>query len=119
MTNAQQPPTVQADQLIQQLAEKSGLDPKQAKKVITAFSDTIGENLAQGKRVRIHNLGTFEPKQRAERYATIPKNQQRITIPATTAPTFKPAEALRDKLKGTATAGQGAIGPPGILQRER
>ncbi|NLG23761.1 MAG: integration host factor subunit alpha, partial [Clostridiales bacterium] len=52
-------------ELIVQVAEKAGLDRKQAERAVTALFDTVSEALKAGDKVQIMGFGTFEVKERA------------------------------------------------------
>lgn len=97
------PPTIYGGDLVSEIADKTDLKPGQIKEAISALTDTIGAHLQQGHRVQLGDLGTFEAKPRAERYATNPQTRQKITIPETIAPTFRPAQALKNRVKPNQT----------------
>ena len=53
--------------LIAKIAEKTGLNKKQAEAAANAFTDTILEALKEGDKVQLIGFGTFEVKERAAR----------------------------------------------------
>ncbi|MFP9216771.1 HU-related DNA-binding protein HupN, partial [Enterococcus faecalis] len=61
--------------------------------------DTISEALKSGEKVSIPGFGTFEVRERAARKGRNPQTGEEIDIPATKAPAFKPAKALKDAVK--------------------
>lgn len=87
--------------LIDKIAEKTGLAKKQAEDVLEAVTGIITDTLKSGGEVTITGFGTFLPKQRSARSGVNPQNpQEKIQIPAVTVPKFKAGKALKDALKG-------------------
>mgnify|MGYP001631326067 CR=1 FL=1 len=83
---------------IAQVAEKSGLDRKQADKAFEAVIETVTEALQKGDKVQIMGFGTFEVKERAAHAGRNPATGETIEIPASKQPVFKPGKTLRDAL---------------------
>ena len=83
--------------LIAKIAEKSGLNKKQAEAALTAFTDTVVEALKEGDKVQMMGFGTFEVKDRAARTARKPSTGETIEIPAKKAPVFKVGKGLKDQ----------------------
>ena len=57
--------------------------------------DVIGEALAQREDVTIMNFGRFTTTDRSARTGRNPRTGETLEIPASTAPVFKPARALK------------------------
>lgn len=68
--------------LAQIIASEHGLSIKEAERIITTFSATILDLCAQGKSVRIPELGIFEPKHTAPRVARNPRTGEAVEVPA-------------------------------------
>ena len=83
--------------LIAKIAEKSGLNKKQAEAALTAFTDTVVEALKADDKVQLMGFGTFEVKNRAARTARKPATGEIIEIPAKKAPVFKVGKGLKDQ----------------------
>ena len=83
-------------ELIAAVAEKTGMSKKDTETVIVAALNTITEALAEEEKVQLVGFGSFEVKKRAERTGLNPKTMERIAIPASKAPVFKPGKALKD-----------------------
>jgi DNA-binding protein HU-beta len=83
-------------ELVQAVAEKTGLAKKDAEKAINAYNDTVTEELKAGGKVQIVGFGTYEVRERAAREGINPKTKSKISIPACKAPAFKPGKALKD-----------------------
>ena len=83
--------------LIASIAEKAGLNKKQAEAALTAFTDTVVDALKAGDKVQLMGFGTFEIKDRAARIARKPSTGETIEIPAKKAPVFKAGKGLKDQ----------------------
>ncbi|XXQ69287.1 HU family DNA-binding protein [Neisseriaceae bacterium B1] len=85
-------------ELIDALAEKSGLTKTDAGKVLDAFTVVVKETLQQGGDITLVGFGSFTVAERAERQGLNPRTKEAITIPAAKIPKFKPGKALKDAL---------------------
>lgn len=86
-------------ELINSVAEESGLSKKDAGKAVDAVFDTILNALKEGDRVQLIGFGTFEVRDRAARKGRNPQTGEEIQIPASKVPAFKPGKALKDAVK--------------------
>ena len=83
-------------ELIAAIAEKAGLTKKDAERALNATIDSIAAALAEGQKVQIAGLGSFEVKTREARTGRNPQTGETIQIAASKLPTFKAAKALKD-----------------------
>ena len=83
--------------LIAKIAEKSGLNKKQAEMALAAFVDTVTEALKEDDKVQLMGFGTFEIKERSARTGRNPATGATIEIPASKIPAFKPGKGFRDE----------------------
>ncbi len=83
-------------ELINAVAEKTGLSKKDTEAVINASVDAITEALQQSDKVQLVGFGSFDVKARAERIGRTPRTKEQISIPASKVPVFKPGKALKD-----------------------
>ena len=83
-------------ELINAVAEKTGLSKKDSESAVAAVVDTITESLVQGEKVQLVGFGSFEVKERAARIGRNPHTKQTIKIDATKVPVFKAGKALKD-----------------------
>ena len=83
---------------IGQLAEKSGLDRKNADKALEAFIEVVAEALKAGDKVQLIGFGTFEVKHRAAHAGRNPATGETIQIKASKTPVFKAGKTLKDLL---------------------
>ena len=86
--------------LIAKIAEKTGLNKKQAEAAANAFTDTILEALKEGDKVQLIGFGTFDVAERAAREGRNPRTGATMNIEASKAPRFKAGKALKDKING-------------------
>ena len=84
--------------LIAQIAEKSGLERKQAEKALDAFVDSVTSALKAGDKVQLVGFGSFEVKERAAHSGRNPATGETIEIQASKSPVFKPGKTFKDAL---------------------
>ena len=82
--------------LINTVAEKTGLTKKDSEKAINGVFDAISDALVGGDKVQLVGFGAFEVKARAPRMGRNPKTKESIQIPASQSPVFKAGKALKD-----------------------
>lgn len=85
--------------LINNVAEKTGLTKKDAAAAVEALFEVVSETLAKGDRVQVIGFGSFEVRERAARKGRNPQTGEEIEIPATKVPAFKAGKALKDAVK--------------------
>ena len=83
--------------MITKMAEKSGLNKKQAEAALAAFTDTVVEALKAEEKVQLIGFGTFEIKERAAHTGRKPSTGETIEIPAKKTPVFKAGKGLKDQ----------------------
>lgn len=84
------------NQLIVAMAEKSGLDKKDAEKALKAFGDSVIEELANGGKVQLVGFGIFDVIERAAREGRNPQTREPMMIPASKSPRFRVGKTLKD-----------------------
>lgn len=85
-------------ELINAVADKTGLSKKDSEKAVGAVVDVITDALVEGDKVALVGFGTFETKTRNERQGVNPVTKEPMTIPAATVPSFKAGKALKDAI---------------------
>lgn len=85
-------------QLIEAVAQNSGLKKSQAEAAVKAFTEAVTEALKAGDKVQLVGFGTFEVKARGERTGRNPKTGETIKVPASKHPAFSASKALKDQL---------------------
>ena len=83
-------------ELIAVVAEKSGINKKDAERVVSATFETITAQMKKGEKVQISGFGIFEVKEREARVGRNPRTKEAIQIPASKAPAFKASKTLKD-----------------------
>ena len=78
------------------VADRIGLSQSAAGNAVDAVFEAVGEALANGEEVRIAGFGTFGTRNRPARTGRNPQTGESLSIPASTAPAFKPGKALKD-----------------------
>ena len=86
-------------ELIQGVAEKSGLTKKDSEKAVNAILQSIMDAVSAGDKVQLIGFGTFESRERAAREGRNPSTGDIINIPATKVPAFKAGKAFKDMVK--------------------
>lgn len=86
-------------ELVAAIAEKAGLSKKDADSAVSAFVDTVVEQLKAGEKVQFVGFGTFEVRNRPARMGRNPQTKETIKIAASKVPAFKAGKALKDAIK--------------------
>ena len=83
-------------ELIAAVAEKAGLNKKQADAAVAAVFASITDELKKDGKVQLIGFGTFAVKVRPAREGRNPKTGETIEIAACKKPSFTAAKALKD-----------------------
>ena len=84
-------------ELVAKIAEKSGLSKADSTIALDAFLESVEGALVQGEKVQLVGFGTFETRERKAREGRNPRNpEEKINIPASTAPVFKAGKSLKE-----------------------
>ncbi|CAO3375329.1 HU family DNA-binding protein [Azospirillum argentinense] len=85
--------------LVAHVADAVGLSKIDAIKAVDAVFDGIADSLKNGEEVRLVGFGTFAVSERAASEGRNPRTGEKIAIPASKQPKFKPGKTLKDGLK--------------------
>ena len=86
---------------VDRVAQRAGLQRRDAAKAVDAFLDTITDALTQRDEVSFTGFGKFTTQERAERQGVNPRNPtEKVTIPASTVPKFSAGSALKSAVRG-------------------
>ncbi|MEM7769191.1 MAG: HU family DNA-binding protein [Cyanobacteria bacterium P01_E01_bin.6] len=85
-------------ELVDKIAEKSGVTKKQADVILSAALESIVDAVSEGQKVTLVGFGTFEPRDRKAREGRNPKTGEALTIPATTVPAFSAGKLFKEKV---------------------
>ena len=80
-------------------AEATGLQKKDAERLVNAAIDILTQQLAKGETIQLSGFGTFEVRNREARVGRNPVTKETIQIPATKVPAFKVGKAFKDMVK--------------------
>ncbi|HYE79824.1 MAG TPA: HU family DNA-binding protein [bacterium] len=95
MATKSAPTTVNKADLVDRVANATGLSGTQARAAVEAMLDEIGSALKAGDEVRLTGFGTFAVRQRAARTGKNPKTGESIAIKASKVPAFRPGADLK------------------------
>jgi len=90
-------------ELVDQLAEASGLSKKEARTAVDTLFATdprngvIANALEQGDKVQITGFGTFELRDRKARTGRNPRTGETIAIAASRAPVFSAGKSFKER----------------------
>lgn len=90
------------DQVLKTMSEKSGLTKKDCEAAYVALFETLAECMESGDKHAVPEFGTFESAERKERTTLKKPGQPELgtkVVPAHNAPKFKPAKALKERVK--------------------
>jgi integration host factor subunit beta len=104
--------TVTKKELIERIAEQSGLKRQDVRRVVQGFLDEIINELGKGNRLEFRDFGVFDVRERAERVAQNPKTLERVTVPAKRTARFRVGRLMKHCVDGGTTVPQlvGAAG---------
>ena len=86
-------------ELVEQIAQRSGLSKDQAGEALGATIAAIEEGLAAGEEIAITGFGKFSVAHRSARDGVNPATGERIQIAASKAPRFSPGAKLKEAVK--------------------
>ncbi|GAA5501935.1 integration host factor subunit alpha [Deinococcus xinjiangensis] len=85
-------------QLVELVADKTGLTKKQSEEAVSSMLDVIVDAIKSGKSVGLPGLGTLSVKATAARTGVRPGTSEKIQIPAGKKVAFKVASTLKGNL---------------------
>ena len=91
--------TITKKDLIDRIADKSGIRRAHVKRSVQDFLDAVTDELASGNRLEFREFGVFEVRQRSARIAQNPKTLERLKVPAKLTVRFKVGRTMREKLE--------------------
>ncbi|HAT39200.1 integration host factor subunit alpha [Polynucleobacter necessarius] len=94
--------TVTKNELSEALFDRVGLNKREAKDMIDAFFDRIGQSLKSGFEVKISGFGTFQLRNKSARPGRNLKTGQMIPIAARRVVTFHASQKLKDVVESYA-----------------
>lgn len=87
--------TVTKKELVERLADQSGLKRQDVRRVVQGFLDEVINELSRGNRLEFRDFGIFDVRERAERIAQNPKTLERVTVPAKRTARFRVGRMMK------------------------
>ena len=87
------------EELVHMISVNAKVTQVDAKKVLTAFIETVEKTVSKGKKVTLQGFGTFKVQHRAERTARIISENKEIRIPAKNLPVFIPSKMFKERVE--------------------
>ena len=91
--------TVSKADLVGIVADETGIKKSDVKGVVEAVLDQVSASLEAGKKVQLTGFGTFEIRARKARTGVKPGTTEKIEIPSSKYPAFKPGKSLKERVK--------------------
>jgi nucleoid DNA-binding protein len=82
--------------LVEKVAEKTGLTRTDVAVVVDGFLEAIKTSMEQGQNIEIRGFGTFKIKQRKARKARNPRTGDEVPVPDRKVPVFKPSNEFKN-----------------------
>jgi DNA-binding protein HU-beta len=87
---------VNKNDLVSVVADRAGMSKTESAKTVDAVFDSITDVLKDGGDVRLVGFGTFTVADRAASEGRNPRTGEKIQIPASKQPKFKPGKLLKE-----------------------
>jgi DNA-binding protein HU-beta len=91
--------TIGKADLVDVVAEKTGLTKKDAAAALEAALGAVVASLKRGDKVQLTGFGTFEVRERKARKGKNLRTGATIDIPASKVPAFKAGKTLKDTIR--------------------
>ncbi|QRN80111.1 MAG: HU family DNA-binding protein [Nocardiopsis sp. BM-2018] len=91
--------TVSKADLVDTVADSTGMKKKDVKEVVDTMLSQVSKHLDDGTKVQLTGFGTFEVRKRKARTGVKPGTTEKIKIPASKYPAFKPGKSLKEQVK--------------------
>jgi integration host factor subunit beta len=86
-------------ELVQKLCDDHpDLTGKEIERVVTAFFDSVTDQLQHGGRVELRGFGAFSTREREARKGRNPRTGDAVDVDAKRVPYFKPGKEMRERL---------------------
>ena len=88
--------TITKKELIDSIAEKTGITQSRVKPIVQQFLNEISSELAKSNRLEFRDFGIFEVREAAPRTAQNPKTLEPVKVPAKRKVKFKMGRVMRE-----------------------
>jgi len=83
-------------ELVEQVAERTGLNQLDTKLVVETFLDAVGKSLQGGRNIEIRGFGRFKVKKQRAHTARNPRTNATVDVEERFKPIFEASNKLRD-----------------------
>ena len=90
-------------EVVQQIAEKTGIDKADVYTTVEAFFSVVKNSMADGENIYVRGFGSFVNKKRAKKIGRNISKNTAIIIDEHYVPSFKPSKVFVDKIKKSKT----------------
>lgn len=90
---------VTKDDLVVDIAQKTGLQQLEVKRIVQMVLDGITEALATEGRLELRSFGVFQVRERKERTARNPKTGITVEVPSRKAVVFKAGKLMKERIR--------------------
>ena len=84
--------------LVEKIAEKTGLTQVDTKIVVESFLESVSKSLEEGQNIEIRGFGRFKVKEKKARIARNPRTNEHVEVEAGFKPVFEASRELRNKM---------------------
>lgn len=88
--------------LVEQIAERTGLTRVDTKIIVECFLDAVSKALETGMNIEIRTFGRFKIKKKQARRARNPRTNQYINVAAGYKPVFEASKELKKRINDVA-----------------
>ena len=85
-------------ELVEEVARNTDITKKHAEVIVNTVFESIVDSLKDGDKIELRGFGTFRIRQRGSRIGRNPKPGDRVKVPSTKVPYFKPGKQLKELL---------------------
>ena len=93
------PSNVTKAEVVQQIAEKTGIDKADVYTTVEAFFSVVKNSMAEGENIYVRGFGSFVNKKRAKKIGRNISKNTAMVIEEHFVPSFKPSKVFVDKIK--------------------
>ena len=86
-------------EVVQQIAEKTGIDKADVYTTVEAFFSVVKNSMAEGENIYVRGFGSFVNKKRAKKIGRNISKNEAIIIEEHFIPSFKPSKVFVEKIK--------------------
>lgn len=86
-------------EFIASVSAQLGKTPKDVQQLVGDFINEMANHISEEDSLIIQGFGTFDVRKRMERIVTNPNTKQKMLVPPKLTLSFKPSQALKDKVK--------------------